>query len=384
MFLLEHDAKTLLAGAGVPVPPGVLVERADTLPAKLPPAPWVVKAQVPVGGRGKAGLIRRAQSPAELQAACGEILGRTHRGHTVHSVRVESALEGAAETYVSLALEPSAGALRIMVAPQGGVEIETLAAADTKAVRTATVDLDAAAVQAAVPKLTAGCGAPLERALADALSRLARVFLDGELRLLEINPLFVRPDGTWFAGDAKIVTDDDAVYRQPAQAELLAARGPAYPEAHRKRTYGCDFVVVDPEGELGLLTTGAGLSMMLIDELRAEGLKPYNFLDVRTGGLRGDPTRLVHVLEWLAQAPKLRAVLVNIFAGITDLGEFSRLLVEAFARVPQLKVPVVARLVGNNLETARGYLAERGIAVEPDLDAALALVRGHLQRMPAP
>jgi succinyl-CoA synthetase beta subunit len=384
MFLLEHDAKTLLALAGVPVPPGVLIESAAAIPAALPPAPWVVKAQVPAGGRGKAGLIRRAETPAELKAACAAILGQTHRGHQVHSVRVESALEGAAETYVSLALEPSAGALRIMVAPQGGVEIETLAAADANAVRTATVDLDAAAVQAAAPKLTAGCDAPLERALADALLRLARVFLDGELRLLEINPLFVRPDGTWFAGDAKIVTDDDAVFRQPAQAELLAARGTAYPEAHRKRTYGCDFVVVDPEGELGLLTTGAGLSMMLIDELRAEGLKPFNFLDVRTGGLRGDAARLVHVLEWLAQAPKLRAVLVNIFAGITDLGEFSRLLVEAFARVPQLKVPVVARLVGNNLETARGYLAERGIAVEPDLDAALTLVRKHLQRTPAP
>jgi succinyl-CoA synthetase beta subunit len=384
MFLLEHDAKTLLALAGVPVPPGVLIESAEAIPAALPPAPWVVKAQVPVGGRGKAGLIRPAKTTAEVQSACKDILGRAHRGHAVHSLRVESALDGAEETYISLTLEPSAGSLRIMVAPQGGVDIETLAAADAGAVRTVTIDLNADAVQAALPKLVDGCADHLERALVDAIPRLMRIFLEGELRLLEINPLFVRPDGTWFAGDAKIVTDDDAVFRQPAQAELLAARGPAYPEAHRKRTYGCDFVVVDPEGELGLLTTGAGLSMMLIDELRAEGLKPFNFLDVRTGGLRGDPTRLVHVLEWIAQAPKLRAVLVNIFAGITDLGEFSRLLVEAFARVPQLKVPVVARLVGNNLETARGYLAERGIAVEPDLDAALALVRGHLQRKPAP
>jgi succinyl-CoA synthetase beta subunit len=384
MFLLEHDAKTLLSLAGIPVPAGCLTEDAAVDAAGCPPPPWVVKAQVPVGGRGKAGLIRRAETPAELKAACAAILGQTHRGHRVDSVRVEAALEGAEEAYVSLTLEPSAGALRIMVAPQGGVEIETLAAADAAAVRTATVALDAAAVQAVVSKLTAGCAGHLSRALADALPRLTRTFLDGELRLLEINPLFVRPDGSWFAGDAKIVTDDDAVFRQAAQAELLDARGPAYPEAYRKRTYGCDFVVVDATGELGLLTTGAGLSMMLIDELRAEGIKPYNFLDVRTGGLRGDPTRLVHVLEWIAQAPKLRAVLVNIFAGITDLGEFSRLLVEAFARVPQLKVPVVARLVGNNLETARAYLAGHGIAVEPDLDAALALVRGHLQRQPAP
>ncbi len=115
-------------------------------------------------------------------------------------------------------------------------------------------------------------------------------------------------------------------------------------------------MVVDSAGEIGLLTTGAGLSMMLIDELRAAGLKPYNFLDVRTGGLRGDPARLVHVLNWIAAGSRIKVILVNVFAGITDLGEFSRLLVAALERAPQLKVPVVARLVGNNVEAAQQVL----------------------------
>ena len=175
--------------------------------------------------------------------------------------------------------------------------------------------------------------------------------------LIEINPLFVYPDGRWVAGDAKIVTDDNALPRQKALESLVEARAAAYPDVARKHEHGFDYVVVDPEGEIGLLTTGAGLSMMLIDELRAAGLKPYNFLDIRTGGLRGETKRLTQVLKWIGEGQKVRVLLVNIFAGITDLGEFSRLLVEAIAAAPQLKVPVVARLVGNGLPAAREVLA---------------------------
>jgi succinyl-CoA synthetase beta subunit len=118
--------------------------------------------------------------------------------------------------------------------------------------------------------------------------------------------------------------------------------------------------------------------MMLIDELRASGLRPYNFLDVRTGGLRGDPTRLVNVLSWIAQGPRVKVILVNIFAGITDLGEFARLLLAAFRSVPQLNVPVVARLVGNGVESARTILGEAGIPVVTELDVAVERVRSHL------
>ena len=137
-------------------------------------------------------------------------------------------------------------------------------------------------------------------------------------------------------------------------------------------------MVVDPAGEIALLTTGAGLSMMLIDEMRGAGLKPYNFLDIRTGGLRGETKRLINVLQWMHEGPRVKVLLINIFAGITDLAEFSQLLVSALNAVPEFRVPVVARLVGNGMETARAVLAEAGITLHTDLDAALAEVRMHL------
>jgi succinyl-CoA synthetase beta subunit len=215
-------------------------------------------------------------------------------------------------------------------------------------------------------------------ALRAAALALATVFLEREALLVEVNPLFVKADGTWLAGDAKIVTDDNALDRQPDLRELLKQRARIYPEVALKLEHGFDYVVVDPEGEIGLLTTGAGLSMMLIDELRAAGLKPFNFLDIRTGGLRGETRRLVQVLKWMGEAPRVRVVLINIFAGITELGEFSSLLVAAMREVPALKVPAVARLVGNGLPAAREVLSAAGVALHTDLDAALADVRKHL------
>jgi succinyl-CoA synthetase beta subunit len=142
---------------------------------------------------------------------------------------------------------------------------------------------------------------------------------------------------------------------------------------------------VDPDGEIGLVTTGAGLSMMLIDELTARGGRPLNFCDIRTGQFRGDPTRLMRVLEWIGARPRVRVVLVNIFAGITDLSEFGDLLCTALARTPSLRVPVVARLVGNRVTEARAILAARrpDIAVEEALDAALDRVDAVLRGAPA-
>jgi succinyl-CoA synthetase beta subunit len=377
MFLLEHDAKSLLVLHGVRAPAGVLLDGADIGSAQLPPPPWVVKAQIAAGGRGKAGLIRTANSREELQSHLRAILGATHQGMTVRACRVESRVTNVAETYISFMLDPVTAGVRIMLTAQGGVEIEALAAS-AGALRSAVVAPEIDALTVKIRELTHGLAPHLARALNDAGLELAHVFLAAELSLLEINPLFVRPDGSWLAGDAKIVTDDGAMFRQPHLRALLEERAAAYPEAHRKEHYGCDYVVVDPAGEIGLLTTGAGLSMMLIDELRALGLKPYNFLDVRTGGLRGDPARLVNVLNWIAEGPRVRVLFVNIFAGITDLNEFARLLIEAFARVPQLNVPIVARLVGTGIDAAREFLAARDIPVTTDLGEAITHVRRHL------
>jgi succinyl-CoA synthetase beta subunit len=297
------------------------------------------------------------------------------KGRAVESVRVERQVAGAEEAYVGLLLDAGAGGVRVIVSGEGGMEVENL---PPGAVRSAVAAPDAAALSACVARLAGSMEGPKGRALADAGARLARVFLECEALLVEVNPLFVHPDGGWVAGDAKVVTDDNALARQEELGELVGARAGAYPDVARKEAHGFDYVVVDPTGEIGLLTTGAGLSMMLIDELRAAGLKPYNFLDIRTGGLRGEVKRVVQVLEWLREGWNVKVVLVNIFAGITDLGEFSELLVAALAAVPRLKIPVVARLVGNGLPAAREVLARAGIALHTDLDEAIVAVRAHL------
>jgi succinyl-CoA synthetase beta subunit len=302
------------------------------------------------------------------------MMGTTVNGRRVRAARVERKIEDANEAYLGLMLDAPAGGVRVIISAQGGVDVEALA---TDVIHTAAAAPEATAIARCIGELADAMNGHLAAALRDAGRRLSHAFLEYEALLLEINPLLVRREGSWVAGDAKLVTDDNALGRQPALRALLERRAAAYPEVALKLAHGCDYVVVDPDGEIGLLTTGAGLSMMLIDELRAAGLRPYNFLDVRTGGLRGEIARLASVLEWIAEGPRVRALLVNIFAGITELGEFSRLLLTALAR-SSLAVPVVARLVGNGLPAAREVLATAGIPLHTDLDAALADIRRHL------
>ena len=361
MLLVEADGKTLFRGVGIAVPPG-----AES------PGPWMVKAQVPVGGRGKAGGVVRCADADAVAAAVAEQLGMRIKGHRVESCLVEQAATGA-ERYLALMLDPAAYAVRVLFAAEGGVDIEQ---AGTIAFRLCPPEPDA--ITAAIADLVAAEPDTWRQALIDTGRRLAHLMLDAELILAEINPLFVSAQGC-IAGDAKIVVDLNAIDRQPAIAALLRARPQTYADAVRKLDEGFDYVELDPNGEVGLVTTGAGLSMMLVDEMTARGMKPLNFLDIRTGQLRGSPARLIRVLEWIAAAPRVKVVLVNIFAGITDLGEFGRLLADAIQATPALRVPIVARLVGRGAAEARRILADRmpAMEVEEDLDRALAHVAGY-------
>jgi succinyl-CoA synthetase beta subunit len=361
MLLVEADGKALLRAAGIAVPAGVVVSSGEV--ASLPGAgPWMVKAQVPAGGRGKAGGVARCGDAAEVGAALARQFGLRLKGHAVRACLVEAAAVGE-ERYLALMLDPARHGVRVLHAVAGGVDVEA-GGADSLVVAP-----EEEAIAAAVAALAR------DEAVAEVGRRLARLFLARELMLAEINPLFVGAAGA-VAGDAKVVVDLNAIERQPEIAALLRGRPEVYADAVRKLDEGFDYVELDPEGEVGLVTTGAGLSMMLVDEMVARGMRPLNFLDIRTGQLRGSPARLVRVLEWIAERPGVRVVLVNIFAGITDLGEFARLLADALAAVPGLRVPVVARLVGRGAAEARAVLAERlpGLAVVEDLDEALASV----------
>ena len=380
MFLLEHDAKLLLAESGTPTPDGVLLTAPladDPGGAPLPtPGPWVVKAQVSVGGRGKAGGIALADTPDAVDAAVKSILATKIKGRTVHSVRVETQAKGACESYLGFILDPGAGGVRVLFAAQGGVDIED----GGDALRSTVAPPMEAAMIAAATKLATDQSGSMRAAIGDAAARLAHAFLHHEAMMLEINPLFVHDDGGWVAGDAKMVIDENALFRQPAVSKFIDLRDPVYWETQAKRDHGFDYVEIDPQGEIGLLTTGAGLSMMLVDELIGAGLKPFNFLDLRSGGLRGDPSRIIQVMNWMADGPNVGVVLVNIFAGVTHLGEFTELLLQAFRETPRLKVPVVARLVGNGLDDARKIIEDSGepITLEPDLAKAIALASSHL------
>ncbi len=371
MLLLEHDAKTLLQGFGIAVPPGNLAGSAP-----LPEGPWLVKAQVPAGGRGKAGGVRPAQTPAELRAALDAIAAMTIGGHRVRACRVEQLVRGH-EAYLSLSVDPAAAAIRLLVSDAGGVEIE--AAGDV--VRMALADPDPASVTAAFDRLAPAIPIRHRAVLRDAASRLALAFFALEATLLEINPLFLTDDGGWIAGDAKMILDADAIARLPAVAALVRDRRAAYPEAALKLDEGFDFSVIDPDGAIGMVTTGAGLSMMMIDELTARGLRPFNFCDIRTSRLRGDPRRLIEVLRRIEAGPNIRVILISVFAGITQLGEFAHLLVAAMRAVPGLGVPVIARIIGNGFEEARAIIGASGLSIliETDLDRALGAAARHVR-----
>jgi succinyl-CoA synthetase beta subunit len=376
MFLFEHDAKQVLTGFDVPVPDGLWLDAADDPAleqlAAAASGPWMVKAQVAGGGRGKAGGVRRAADRGQARAIAATLLGSMLGGQPVAGCRVECAVSGAHELYLSLALDPTRAEVQVLASDQGGVEVEALGSGAL--VREWAV-LDADAIAAAVERAARQLAPAHQDAVRAAGKRLARAFIELDAQLIEINPLFVLPDGSWLAADAKLITDDNALERRPLLRALVEGAASRYPEVTRKLRHGCDYVVVDPAGEIGLLTTGAGLSMMLIDELRGQGLRPYNFLDVRTGGLRGDPQRLIDVLSWMSEGAGVRVLLVNIFAGITHLGEFSRLLVQALDAVPALDVPVVARLAGPGFDEAVTVLGARGVAVESDLARAIDRVR---------
>ena len=379
MLLIEADGKALLRCCGIATPEGTVVSEAT--PALSGGGPWIVKAQVPVGGRGKAGGVVRCETPAAVHAALGRLLGASIKGHVVQSCLVEAAVANADEYYLSLVIDPAQYGVRVMLLREGGVDVEQAAKA---AARSRLCPADHAAICAAIREIAADEPGERRAALIDTGEKLARLFMQHELMLAEINPLFVRPEGC-IAGDAKIVVDLNAAERQSDIRALIERGAAIYPDAMRKLRDGFDYVEVDPKGEIGLVTTGAGLSMMLIDEMTARGGRPLNFLDIRTGLLRGDPTRLTKTLAWIGERPTVRVVLVNIFAGITDLAEFASLLCLALERTPALKVPIVARIVGHRFAEARAILAAKrpDIAVEESLDAALNRVDAILKGRPS-
>jgi succinyl-CoA synthetase beta subunit len=387
LLLIEADGKALLAEHGVTVPVGILITEAavgdprlNRPGASLPgEGPWMVKAQVPVGGRGKAGGVVRCASAREVAAAARRMLGSRLKGHQVATCLVEQAAEGE-ERYLAVMVDAASYGLRVMYSARGGVDIERSGSAQGR-----LCPPDAGAVAEALDVLLSGEPEAWRGHVAAVGRRLTEMLIERELALAEINPLFVSDAGC-IAGDAKLVVDLGAIERQPRIAAMIEARPDIYADANRKLREGFDYVEIDPDGEIGLVTTGAGLSMMLIDELAARDMKPLNFCDIRTGQMRGSPARVMRVLEWITSRPSVRVVLVSVFAGITDLAEFGALLAAGMEQTAGLHVPVVARLVGRGAPEARRILAERqpSVFVTEDLEEALWRVGSVIGAAPSP
>jgi succinyl-CoA synthetase beta subunit len=372
MMLLEHHAKELLASVGVTIPEGVLLTAESVNQTIVNLAlPYMAKAQVPVGGRGKAGGILKIKSQADLGPAVEKILGMTIRNHPVRSCRLEAMVDYVSEAYFSLAFDADSGTIKILAAAEGGVEIESPEMREKLLQVSAPADPAQAAL--AMETLIALLPDHLRTIFCQVAARLIPLFFEKEALLIEINPLFITRDGGWIAGDAKILTDDNALSRQKEMRALIELHPDLYPEASLKLAQGFDFVRLDPDGDIGLVTTGAGLSMQLVDEIIQRGHRPFNFCDIRTGGFKGDPSRLIQVLKWVASGPNVRSVLMNFFAGNTNLAELVPLILLALKEVPELRQPITLRMTGNGLEAARVILAESGnpIYVETDLERAV-------------
>ena len=364
MQLLEHESKALCAARGVPVPAGGLARTpeeaqrvADGLGENV-----AVKAQVPIGGRGKAGGIRLVAA-GEAAEAARDLLGADVRGYPVRTVLVEEALPAGTELYVGIAVDPRARRPLLLVSAAGGVDVEEDTDAVARVPWTLRDGLRPTHVRRAAE--AAGLDPGAAGAIVPIAGALAALFAEERAQSVEINPLIDLGGGRFVAADARVVPDSALA------ADTATADRPS-------RALGFDYVVLDPEGDVGLITTGAGASMLVIDLMTRAGLHPIDFCDVRTGSLRGDPTRLVYVLDDLRDRPNLACIGVNVFAGITDLREVAELLLVALEqRDPG--VPLVVRLEGRDAEAARRELRDHGIAVvespEELVAATLAIVK---------
>ena len=374
MDLLEYQGKQLFARHGVPVPRGVPAKTVDEAVAAADEIgyPCVIKAQVQIGGRGKAGGIKVASDRSEAEEHARAILGMDIRGLTVRELWVEGASEIASEYYASVIFDRSAKAPLVMLSTKGGMDIEQVAEEDPEAIARLHVDPLVGFQDFHSRRLAfeAGVDPDVVRPVGVMLARLYDVFMAEEATLVEVNPMIVTPDREVKALDAKVTLDDNALFRHPENAELrdLSAEDP---QERMAKERGLIYVSLD--GDIGILGNGAGLVMSTLDVVAQAGGHPANFLDAG-GGSKAEA--ITSAVEVILSNPNVKAVLFNIFGGITRCDEVARGLIEAFAQINPT-VPFVVRLDGTNDVEGRALLAEANLPnvyTESTMDAAAAKV----------
>jgi succinyl-CoA synthetase beta subunit len=353
--LLEYQGKQLFAKYGVSVPEGkrVVTPQEARQAAEVLGFPVVVKAQVQIGGRGKAGGIKIANDADEAEAHAKAILGMDIRGLTVHELWVERASDIASEYYAAVVFDRGAKQPLVMLSSEGGMDIEQISEEHPDAIAKLHIDPLVGFLPFHGRRLAyeSGIDADVVRPVGSMLAKLYDAFVKLDAMLVEVNPLIVTSDREVVALDAKVSVDDNALGRQPEVAEM---RNPSAedPQEQMAKERGVTYVKLG--GDIGILGNGAGLVMSTLDVVAQAGGKPANFLDVG-GGAKAE--EIVQALEVLLSDESVRAVLFNIFGGITRGDEVAKGILQALDQI-EVKVPIVVRLDGTNDEEGRRILAE--------------------------
>ena len=381
MNLHEYQGKQIFAQYGLPVTTGIVAStpaEARAAAEKIGGGVWVVKAQVHAGGRGKAGGVKLVKTVDEVEAFAADKLGTRlvtfqtdAKGQPVNQILVDTPIDIANELYLGAVVDRASRKVVFMASTEGGVNIEDVAHHTPELIHKMTIDplIGPQAYQGRELAKKLGLNAKQTRQFADIFQKLAKLFVEKDLALLEINPLVIKTDGDLFCLDAKMVIDSNALYRHP---DLKAMDDPSQVDDRERRAAEWDLNYVALEGNIGCMVNGAGLAMATMDIIKLKGGQPANFLDVGGGATKA---RVTEAFKIILSDSAVEAVLVNIFGGIVRCDMIAEGIIEAVKEVG-VKVPVVVRLEGNNAELGAQKLRESGLNLipAPSLNDAGALV----------
>ena len=383
MNIHEYQAKSLLKKFKVPVSEGVLVEQggdtaslaaaaAEKLKKEFNPAVLVVKAQIHAGGRGKAGGVKVCKTVDDVKAAALNIMGKVlvtpqtgEHGKKVHKLWIEAGCDIKKEYYLGVVLDRALSQVVMMASTEGGMEIEEVAASHPEKIFKVAIDPMTGFQPYHGRKLAISLGLPIE-SMKDAVSFFKGVyecFMQQDCALVEINPMVLTPDNKLLALDAKFNFDDNALFRHP---EVVAMRDILEENAQDVEASKYDLAYIALDGTIGCLVNGAGLAMATLDIIKLFGGTPANFLDVGGGASK---EKVSQAFKIILKDPNVKAILVNIFGGIMKCDVIAEGVIAA-ARELQLKVPLVVRLEGTNVELGKKMLAESGLKITPADDLA--------------
>ena len=368
MNLHEYQAKEILRRFGVAIPPGEVATtpaQAEALAVKFGTA-VMVKAQVHAGGRGKAGGVKFCKTPADAKEKAGAILGMKIKGLTVEKVLVTVAADIGSEAYVGIIVDRASKKPVFMVSAAGGIDIEEVAAKTPEKIKYHPVDVryGLQAYEAMQLGFFLYADVKLARGAAKVMQQLYAAFIATGCSLAEINPLVVTPQGEILAVDGKMVVDDNELDRRPDIEALRDESSEAQSEVDARK-HSLTFIKL--EGNVGCVVNGAGLAMATMDLVKYYGGEPANFLDI---GGSSNPEKVVNALRIITEDPNVKAILFNIFGGITRTDDVANGIVTATKANP-LKVPLVIRLTGTNEELAMKILTENGFSASKDMDEAV-------------